>query len=75
MTLPISNNGCADQARMCLEKKQPTQAIAWLNTAILRTAGRGKRGRYETWKANIAKLNRVPNHDEYAKDEDAYAWE
>lgn len=75
MTLQISNNGCAEQARMCLEKDQPKQAIAWLNTAILRTIGHKKRGRYETWKANIAKAHGIPNHNDYAKDEDTYAWE
>lgn len=67
----MSNEACRDQAMKALDRNDPVQAIAWINSAAAYTIGHKKTERYYAQARGIARDHGIECHGEFADDSDA----
>lgn len=67
----LTNEDCRDQAQKALDRNDPVQAIAWINTAAAYTLGHKKTDRYYAWARCIARDHDTECHSRFAKDSEA----
>lgn len=69
--IKLHNEDCRSQANAALERGDPEQAIAWINSAAAKTLGHKKTDRYYAWARCVARDHGIECHSRFAEDSEA----
>ena len=69
--IKLHNEDCRIQAMRALDRNDPVQAIAWINSAAAKTLGHKKTDRYYAQARGIARDHGIECHGRFADDSEA----